>query len=397
MPNLLSRRLFSLGSASLGAAVPFGARAAAARASVGPPLLGAILPTNGRLGLVGDEAWRGIALAYAALPPTQRPSLLLVTAETTRDAQRAVGVLHDKGAALILGTASSTLSFAATESAELANIAYLELDAPADGITKRGFRSLHRFGTTSRDAASAVQAAITGVIAPGWRIAPQDLRIGLLFDIGATDGAFAAAMLSALTDAKITPLLPMATATGRDDLDEPVRRMRRAQLDLVIHAGQPDGAVLFYQAMARAGWRPRMVIGIGAGYALDTLPTLIGAGFDRTMVVASPNYGPASASIAQAYQRRYATQPRGAASLQSYLGAQLAFQAVQTSTAKIGLAATLTAMTLPAGSLANGWGVQFDADGQNQRSFNRLQQWQKGALRPIEPGQPGAVAPILAF
>lgn len=397
MPNLLSRRLFSLGSASLAAAAPVGARAAAPRAAAGPALLGVILPSNGRLGLVGDEAWRGIALAYAALPPAQRPSLLRVTAETTRDAQRAVGVLHDKGAALILGTASSTLSFAATESAELANIAYLELDAPADGITKRGFRSLHRFGTTSRDAASAVQAAITGVIAPGWRIAPQDLRIGLLFDIGATDGAFAAAMLSALTDAKITPLLPMATATGRDDLDEPVRRMRRAQLDLVIHAGQPDGAVLFYQAMARAGWRPRMVIGTGAGYALDTLPALIGAGFDRTMVVASPNYGPAASSIARAYQRRYATEPRGAASLQTYLGASLAFQAVQASTAKTGLAATLAAMTLPIGRLANGWGVQFDADGQNQRSFNRLQQWQKRVLRPIEPGQPGAVAPILAF
>ncbi len=397
MPNPLSRRLFSLGSASLGAAASGIAQAAAPRAPAGPALIGVIVPTNGRLGLVGDEAWRGIALAYAALPPGQRPSLLRVTAETTRDAQHAVGMLHGKGAALILGTASSTLSFAATESAELANIAYLELDAPADGITKRGFRSLHRFGTTSSDAAAAVRAAITGVIAPGWHVAPQKLRIGLLFDIGATDGAFAAAMLGALADAKITPVLPIATATGRYDLDEPVRRMQRATLDVVIHAGQPGGAALFYQAMARARWRPRMVIGTGAGYALDTLTALIGAGFDRTMVVASPNYGPASAAIARAYDQRYAIKPRGAASLQSYLGAGIAFQAIANSTAKIGLAASLAATSIPAGTLANGWGVQFDHDGQNQRSFNLLQQWQSGVLRPIEPGQPGAVAPILAF
>jgi branched-chain amino acid transport system substrate-binding protein len=32
------------------------------------------------------------------------------------------------------------------------------------------------------------------------------------------------------------------------------------------------------------------------------------------------------------------------------------------------------------GTLANGWGVQFDKSGQNSRSFAALQQWQGQAL-----------------
>ena len=397
MLNILTRRSFARSAASLAALSPGMTRAASPGALAPPSAIGVILPMTGRLGLAGDEIWRGVALAYAALPRGQRPGLLRVSAESTGAAQRAVRMLHGKGAAMILGTGSSTLSFAATESAELANIAYLELDAPADGITKRGFRSLHRFGTTSADAAARVGAAITTVIAPGWHVAPRSLRIGVIFDIGATDGAFAAAMLRTLAAAQISPILTIATATDRADLDQPVRRMRRAKLDLVIHAAQPDGAALFYQAMARANWRPRMVIGTGAGYALDTLTALIGAGFDRTMVVASPAYGAAAAGIARAYYRRYAMMPRGAASLQAYLATMVAFQALAASSAQLSPLASLAATMIAPGALANGWGVQFDQDGQNTRSFCQLQQWQNGVLRPIEPGQPGASAPILAF
>ena len=399
---ILSRRSFTrnaplFGALGLSALGGDDARAATEHAPALPASMGVILPMTGRLGLAGDEIWRGVALAYAALPQEQRPGLLRVPAESTRAVQRAVGVLRAKGAAMILGTGSSTLSFAATESAELANIAYLELDASADGITKRGFRSLHRFGTTSADAAAKVAAAVSQVITPGWHQTPQQVRIGVMFDIGATDGAFAAAMLRALAAAHMTPVLTIATATGRADLDQPVRRMRRAKLDLVIHAAQPDGAALFYQAMARANWRPRMVVGTGAGYALDTLTALIGAGFDRTMVVASPAYGAAAAAIERAYYRRYAMMPRGAASLQAYLGARVAFRALAASNAQKTPLASLSATVIPVGKLANGWGVQFDHDGQNTRSFCQLQQWQSGVLRPIEPGQPGAVAPILAF
>ncbi|MCF3948461.1 ABC transporter substrate-binding protein [Acidiphilium iwatense] len=401
--DLTRRTLVGAGLASLAlskASIPR-AMAASAMTQAEPAasiVLGALFPFSGAQALAGDEAWRGVALAVRAARGAGMAPVRLIRADAA-DPARAVDIFAKSGAksgpvTAILGTASSTASFAATAAAELAKIPYAELDAPADAITARGFKMLIRTGLTTADLAASASAAIAGVIAPGWHRAADTLRIGLLFDVGAADGSFAAAMIAACKAAKLPILLTMGYATDAMDLAAEVDRMKRARIDLLVHAGRPAHVLLLYEAMDVASWRPRMIIGAGSGYGLSETGFALGPAIGNTMAVGCPLYasGGASAAIAAAYRRRYATQPRGAASLTAYVGAALVLQALRGGKT---LPGALAAIDAPRGMLANGWGAAFDASGQNRRSFATLQQWRGGALVTIDPAVKGAAKPVL--
>ena len=394
------RRL--LAAAIAGGLLPPGVAAAArsqATSKPSPRRLGVLLPRGGAPSLAADEAWRGIVLAYESLSASRQGAIDLVPlgAGSPSDASHAVAAFaKTKGAAGIIGTASSSLAFAATGAAELADLPYVEIDSPASGLTGRGFKHLLRTAATTTDFAGAARRALVGVIAPAWRTTPDRLTIALLFDIGATDGAFAAAMIDALKASGAPPRLRIAYPPDAADLASEVGRMKRAGVDLVIHAGGAEAVVQFYQAMVVQSWRPRLVLGAGAGYALAEPALLMGAGFDDTMVVGPPPYavGAAAADVAARYRRRFATTPRGAPSLTAYVGALLVFDALQSGKR---LEATLRAIRRPRGALANGWGVAFDDAGQNDRSYALLQQWQQGQLAVIDPSAEGAARPRFGF
>lgn len=398
--RLLPRRAFIGGLGAAGLSIR-GARPASIHAAEKQRkrlLIGTLFPETGAQTLLGDEAWRGVELAIDAARAGIDADIEVLRADAANPDAAIRGMIRKAGKAsdiaMILGSQSSTAAFAATAAAELAGIPYVELDAPADGITRRDFKILSRICTTTTDFASAAETAITTLLIPGWKTGAERLRLALLFDIGATDGSFAGAMLAACRRAGLPVVLSMAYATEAADFDEEVARMRRAGIELLIHAGRTAHVLLLYQAMQEAGWRPRMIIGAGPGYGLAETGAALGPALDNTMVIGNPLYGEDSASIAAAYQRRYAAPPRGGASLTTHVGTTLALDALRTGKP---LPASLTAISRPRGSLANGWGVRFDTTGQNRESFVTLQQWRDGALITIDPKIPGAAKPALTL
>lgn len=400
MRSVLTRRRL-VAAAGAGLAAPSMAYAAKSNepTTPAPRRLGVLFPQGGEPSLEADEAWRGVLLAYDALPKAQRDALHLepLAAATPSAAAHVIRrFATTKNVAGVIGTSSSSLSLAATSAAELANLPYVELDSPAAGITGRGFKHLLRIAATTTDYASAARRALTGVIAPAWRMTPEKISIALVFDIGATDGAFAASMIDALHASGAALRLKIAYATGTADLAGEVGRMKRAGIDLVIHAGHAEAVVAFYQAMAVQSWRPRLVLGADSGYSLAEPALLMGAGFNNTMVVGPPPYSasPAATDIAMRYQNRFATAPRGTASLTACVGAGLVFDALAGGKK---LDPTLRGMRRPRGALANGWGVAFDDAGQNDRSYALLQQWQQGRLVVIDPSAAGAARPRFDF
>jgi len=81
---------------------------------------------------------------------------------------------------------------------------------------------------------------------------------------------------------------------------------------------------------------------------------------------------------------RYGMPPRGAASLTAYVGAKLVFDTLNLQGGDVTkLLDGLRRTDLAAGTLANGFGVAFDKDGQNTRSFAVLQKWRGQVLTAI--------------
>ncbi|MCW8306732.1 ABC transporter substrate-binding protein [Acidiphilium sp. PA] len=390
----LSRRTL-LGSGLAVAASRPGA-AAVRGAAASSATLAALFPDQGAEALAGDEAWRGVTLAIADANRGRSQKIRLIRADAADPSRAIASLAKTDPPAAFIGTSSSTLSFVATAAAELANIPYVEIDAPADAITTRGFKMLARTGLTSATLAATATTAIAGQIAPSWRKAAGELRIALLFDDGATNGSFAAAMLDLARATRLPVVLTLGYATDTMDLASEIGRMRRAKIDLLVHAGRAEHVLLAYAAMATAGWRPRMIIGAGGGYAMTGIGFALGRAIENTMVVDTPLYttsGPAAA-IARAYQARYAAPPRGSASLTGYVGAQLVAAALGQDKPVM---AALLATDRPRGALANGWGCAFNGQGQNRASFATLQQWRGGRLITVDPTIAGAARPITSL
>jgi len=331
--------------------------------------VGVALPLTGGAALIGDEIWRGVQLAAAAaatlpLVPADMP-------EPARAAPAINGLIRDNHASVLLGCGTSGLNYPASAAAELAQVPLIELTAPADGIVRRGFRSLLRTGPSTTMAAALIMQTLAARYPNG--------RVGLLFDLGATAGALAAALIAA----GLNPTLSIGYPEDVADLRDQVGRLMRAKVDVLVHAGGLDGALGFALAAQEQGWRPGGLIGYGEGYTYRETHDALGEALEGVVVVGAPGWVSAPPALAAAYTAQFGVKPRAPDSLTAYAGARLVFETL----AAVGgdgskLLAALRGLNKPRGSLANGFGAAFDASGQNTGAFVILQEWRAAGLVP---------------
>jgi branched-chain amino acid transport system substrate-binding protein len=347
-----------------------------------PAAIGAAVPLSGSLAIIGDECQRGIALAVAAVNEAggiagQPVNLTLADTRDQEHAADAVNFLIGAGhAGVILSAGASDVSYPASAAAELAQVPFIELNAPAAGLTARGFKFLLRTGPTT-DMIAALAVSTIQARFPG-------RKIGLLFNTGATGGAIAGAAIRALKAASIPPLLIIGYGTDEADLTEPAGRLMRARADIVLHAAGAQDTLAFFAALRGAGWRPEAVLGCGDGYGLRENAEALGPAFEGTLMIGAPFYPPAAAGIEQAYWDSYGMAPRAPDSLTAYVGAKLVLDALAAGQGDPGKSLdAIRRSDVPAGGLANGFGAAFDRTGQNTRSFVTLQQWSGQQPRPV--------------
>ncbi len=377
----LSRRILI----AAGACAPLAAKAANTKQTAPAPPgaldAGVVLPSSGRYGLVGDECLRGIELAARdinAAGGIAGRTLVLAASDAPDQARAdtAATALIGGHAAFLFGSGVSALSYPASAAAELAQTPFFELNATADGITGRGFKFLLRCCETASMVAGVAVAAIAAR-APGKKLA-------LLFNTGATAGAIAAAAVSALQGQKIAPLLVIGYPEDVADLHEPVQRMARAGAEILLHAGGSDDVLLLFQAMQDSGWRPGAIFGCADGYLGRETAYALGGAFDGVFAIGAPFYPQRAGYLADAYEARFGMAPRSPDSLTAYVGAKLVLDILNGAGGDATkLLDALRRTDIASGTLANGFGVAFDKNGQNSRSFAVLQQWRGQALAAV--------------
>lgn len=369
--------------------------------------IGALFPFTGGLALLGDESFRGLELAVeernGAGGLLGRPIRLLKG--DAAGAEQAIGELRRlQGAekvALAFGTFASHLAFAATQVAELAGLAYFELGAIADPITDRGFRTLYRLCPRASDFARDSVAAIPELLAGAWSTPAHVLRIAILHEDGLYGQSVGGFQESQLQARGLTQVEKLGYPARSVELSPVVARLRAVGADVVLHTGYQNDIVLFHRGMKEAGWRPRMVIGAGAGYSLTDTARSVGPEFDGTLDVDFSPFAvkdalaPGVQAVAEQYKKRYGSEPRSGHSLAGYVGARLALDALQRAGGleRERIRAAMLATDVAEGTTATGWGARFDEKGQNLRARPLLAQWQGGRLVTVGPAE-AAVAPL---
>ena len=368
----LTRRALLATGACLAGAPAYGAPA---QSQPPAPVFGAALPLSGDLSLIGDECLRGIQLAAEDANANAPITLNIADSAQQSPADAVNGLINASHANILFGGGASALSYPASAAAELAQTPYIELNAPADGITARGFHYLLRTAPTTSMTGSLAAATIAK------RYAGR--KIGLLFNTGATGGAIAAAAIAALATAKTPILLSIGYPADVTDLSAPVGRLKRAGVEILLHAADPTDILAFFAALQTQDWRPAALLGCGDGYLLRDSAFAIGPEFDFTLAIGAPFYPASAAAIASAYTARYGTPPRSPDSLTAYTGASLVFSTLKSSNNDpTKLLDALRKTNLPQGALPNGFGAAFDHTGQNTNSLVTLQQWRNGTLIP---------------
>lgn len=414
----LHRRPLLLGTAAIAALARPLARPARAQqqpqqqqaaAAANELRLGALYPLSGPLALLGDESFRGLELAVEernAQGGVLGKPIRLVKADATDPAQavaEARRLMEQERVAAILGTRSAALSLAASQVAELQGVPYIELGATADAITERGFRNLFRTCPRASDYAAVALDAVVEVLAPLHATDPTAFKLALLHEDAPGDGQSVAAALEQQAGRRGMQIAGKIAYPPRSaDLAALAPRLRGMGADILLHpGGQQTDIVPLFRGMRDANWHPRMVIGTGGGYSLAETARAADSGLegvmnvDVTQFAVQERLAPGVGEFAEAYKRKYGTDPRTGDSLANAFGARVFLDALQRAGAaeKDRLRAALLATDIVEGTTATGWGARFDEKGQNQRARPFLVQWQGGRLVTVFPPAAAVAAP----
>ena len=372
--------------------------------------IGALFPATGPLAVLGDECLRGVQLATdlcnagGGLFGRQIVLALGDASDPDRAVAEARRLISDAQPVLMLGTGDSTLSLGASEVSEGSAVPYWELTATMPSITARGFRYLLRVCDIETGIAERAVEAVAQVVAPGLSRKPGALSAVLLYADDAQGSTLVPLVMAAAHRHGLTPPVTIAYQPDVANLNTIAARLATMKPDVVIHHGNTEEVVLFFEGLATQRWRPRALIGATAAYGSTETAAMIGTAFDGTLAVGVVPYGadtrlaPEAAAIALLYEQRFGARPRSGLSLSHFAGAALCFDVLRRAASpdKDRVLATARSLQLDRGGLANGWGALFGPSGQNLRAFSCLSQWQSGsavALLPSE-GAAGRYRPI---
>jgi branched-chain amino acid transport system substrate-binding protein len=368
---------------------------------------GALFPFSGSLALLGDESFRGLELAAEernAAGGVLGRQLRLIKGDAVDPAQATSEVrrlMTAERVVAVFGTYASPLSFAATQVSELQGVPYFELGAISDPITDRGFRYVFRTCPRSSDFGAATVAAVPDALAPIYELDPTTLRIAVMFEDALYGQTISGFQEQQLRTRGLNMVEKIGYSARSVDMASVIQRLRGVNADIVLHTGDQNDIVPFFRGMQEASWKPRMVIGSGAGYSLTETARAVGPAFngvmnvDFTQFAVNERYAPGVSAFVDLYKRRYGSEPRSGHSLANYFGAKVFLDAVQRAgaTEKDRIRAAVLATDIADGTTATGWGVRFDERGQNMRAKPFLLQWQDGNQVTVFP-QEAAVAQL---
>src|SRR5262249_3783645 len=219
----------------------------------------------------GVDALHGVQLAVEvlngarpdiALPPLTVGRVLLDVADTRSDPQAGAGaaerLVRDSRVVALTGAVQSDVTEAASQRAERLSVPMVTGSAPAADLTARSLRWFWRVGPSDRTYADTYFAWLRGTGRPVSRVV---LVHGA--DQASRDGA-ALVHRAAPADIEITE--DMQLPADAADLTSEVLRLDGYHPDAVFVLAGFDAAALLVRTMARVGYTPPALLGLGGGF-----------------------------------------------------------------------------------------------------------------------------------
>jgi branched-chain amino acid transport system substrate-binding protein len=373
----------------------------------GPWRIGALYPMTGSLALLGNENLNGARVAVDMINEAggvdgHKIELVTGDASTPEKAQSEAERLSSlENLAVITGTYSSGLSYAASQVVDRHGGFYFETGGISDGLTQRGFKNFFRIVFTA-SSNGQLAATLASNLSEKLGKKPADMTVLIVHedsDYG-TSVAKAAEAKAKELGFNVAGRLPYKATTN--DLSSLVLRMRASGANIVIASSYANDALLIQRQMKQLNVNVDAFIGTGGIYGLSSFAQGLGKSVNGIFdTEGSANINTASLSKDSAdlltafkarFQKAYGNPP-SYVGLQGFVGTYVLLDKIMRpagSTDPEKLKAAALALDVKQGETPLGWGIKFAGDGdpmqgQNQRSFPVAQQWQDGKLVVVAP------------
>ena len=365
------------------------------------PLTGA-LAGEGKRHLEGYEIVRDLINERGGVMGKKLVFVVADAPDPTAAASEANRLITREGVKIITGTFSSRLCGAASEAAARHDVIYWETSCVDPRFNKRGLATVFR---TEIDATGFGWYNIEFIakhLAPRFNLKPNQLKIAFLSE----DSSYGQGVTeSARERAKQEFGMQEVAAeyysfTSINDFTPIITRFKQLNPDVVHHIGYTNDAPLFWRQAREQNFLFKALVHAGAtGYGSPDFGRALGNDANGVFALLEPGPGfrlealkpegqKLEREFREAVQKRTGSYPLGGHQL---AGSGLWLLKVVLDRAKSDDLAkfrdAVMSLDLPVGSMINGWGVKFDANGQNSnaRVQHYMLQWQNGQLVTVWP------------
>lgn len=367
--------------------------------------VGVVFPFTGPTSVFGNQNYQGLEIAADLINDQggikgRKIVLLKGDGNSTQAASSESNRLIVKeGAKILIGSTTSAVAMVASQEAERNGAFFWEGMGVANEITTRGFQNLFRFGMNASGLGSPAPDYVLNVVAPTLKIAVKDLKVAIVAEDSGFGKDISSAVREQMTKAGARVVVDESYSAKTTDLSPIVLKMKGTNPDVVIVTQFINDAILLQKQMKELNFLPKAFIGTGAGQATNSLGEALGNDVNGILSSSYPpdvneaGLKPAARNDLQEFKRRFAAKFKTVPSVQENLGFVVGVALFRDILAKAPdfEAATLRkaalAADVPLGSYMNGWGMKFDANGQNTRAFGAVVQWQDKKMYVVYPSE----------
>jgi len=365
------------------------------------PLTGA-LAGEGKRHLEGYEIVRDLINERGGVMGKKLVFVVADAPDPPAAASAANRLITREGVKIITGTFSSRLCGAASEAAARHDVIYWETSCVDPRFNKRGLATVFR---TEIDATGFGWYNIEFIakhLAPRFNLKPNQLKIAFLSeDSSYGQGVTESARLRAKQEFGMQEVAAeYYSFTSINDFTPIITRFKQLNPDVVHHIGYTNDAPLFWRQAREQNFLFKALVHAGAtGYGSPDFGRALGNDANGVFALLEPGPGfrlealkpegqKLEREFREAVQKRTGSYPLGGHQL---AGSGLWLLKVVLDRAKSDDLAkfrdAVMSLDLPVGSMINGWGVKFDANGQNSnaRVQHYMLQWQNGQLVTVWP------------
>lgn len=319
--------------------------------------------------------------------------------------------LIDEGCDIIMGSLISSHSLAITEVTDARGVFYWEVVAAAEEITRRGFSHVFRQSSAAHQYGEHFVKFLEGTLLPGWGLGAGELRLGMVSE----DTKFGRSVVDSVTREAARLGLPVVGSTfhsvGAESVADEVGAVAAENPDLVFSASLGPVVQRIWSELLANDVAMKALVGTGS-WGLPRYRDGMEGKRDGLYCLDSPhlatltpeNLSPGARETFAMWMERSPEKH----SIESIVDPDLAFMAVTTLIEEVfpraddlspaALRAASLAIDVPTGGTILGYGTKFAGNGDNERSFRTVVQWQEGgALHTVYPDFLATAEPDLGY